>query len=84
MVPSGSKEIEKTRGRPEMPPVLGYSKSPLFLTVFGVPVLKAYLSTGNVVVSPIRCVDAVHPEAKTRTIHTDAGRIKVPADCGIL
>ena len=67
-----------------MPPVLGYSKSPLFLTVFGVPVLKAYLSTGDVVVSPIWCVDDVLANARTRTIHTEAGRIKVPADCGIV
>lgn len=75
-----STKRNKLFGRPGHLPLLGYSKHPLLWTVFGVPVLEASVLSGLRLFAPIRSIDNVLPNAKTRTIHTDAGRVKVPAD----
>ena len=83
-IPSAYARPRKPFGRPGSLPLLGFAKCPRLLSIFGTPVLAASLSSGGAIVSPIRCFDNVLPGAKTRTIHTDAGRVKVPASFTLL
>jgi hypothetical protein len=70
----------KRSSRPGVLPLLGYSYTPQILTFMRQPILFASLSNGGRVVARVRCVDNILPGAKVRTIHTDAGRVKVPAN----
>lgn len=68
----------RPNGRPGAGPLLGYCKSPRLWSVLGVMVLDGVLMDGARVIAPVWCFDNILDGAKTRTIHTQAGRIKVP------
>lgn len=65
-------------------PLLGTAKEHLLRRLFGVAVLEAWLTNGDRVLSPVRCLDSYAEGSKVRSVYTDVGRVRVSVSTRVL